>query len=292
MMKAKRLTALLCVLVLAFTLSVTALADAVIESFWDLAYDVDYYVYIVSGNGKGLTTHSGPGSNYDDYDQVIPDGTRVHISKECVSDYGNKWGYVDSTDDQQDYWGWIYLTDTSPTPVETWEVDYIAYILTDDGTGLNVRMGPDVHYDKIDSLVPDGTKLHVLKEGRLGDGKTWGYVEYDGGKHGWLSLTFVTTTPPPVPSLTPVRPSSAPAVADVTPPASSAPTTHPQTPQPSAPEPQSQPDDPETQPPRVEPKRSSSGSSYGAIIMVILGISVLCLALAAVLLIVSIKKRK
>lgn len=286
MMKAKRLVALLCVLVLAFSLSVTALADAVFEPFWDLSYDVDYYVYIVSGNGKGLTTHSGPGSNYDDYDQVIPDGTRVHISKECVSDYGNKWGYVDSTVDQQDYWGWIYLTDTSPTPVETWEVDYIAYILTDDGTGLNVRMGPDVHYDKIDSLVPDGTRLHVLKEGRLGDGKTWGYVEYGDGKHGWLSLTFVTTTPPVIPSPIPkpvTYPSSAPAGVSVEPPASSAPVTPSQPPASDA---------RETQPPRVEPNRSSSGSSYSVMIMAILGISVLCLALAAVLLIVSIKKRK
>lgn len=266
-MKKKQLWAILCVLVLAFTLAGSALADAMVEPYWDLAYSVDYDVYIVSGNGKGLAPHSGPGSNYGTNGAAIPDGTRVHIVEECTSDYGNKWGLVN--DDL--YWGWIYLADTSPTPVETWEVDYIAYILTDDGTGLNIRMGPDVHYDKIDGLVPDGTRLHVMKEGRLGNGKVWGYVEYHNGKHGWLTLSYVTTEPPATPTPAPVLPATPVPTQE----AVIAPVV--ETPEASA------------LPPQQE---SHSDGAYTLMAVAVLVASVACLSVAAALVIFALSKKK
>lgn len=276
-MKRIRLSALLTALLLLLSLGSPAFADAVEEPFWDLAYDVNYDVYVKSSDGLGLNVRYGPGTNYElsywqDGMGPIPDGTKVHILKECTSDYGNKWGLISEEIGEYDYYGWIYLPETvKDRPIVSWSVDYMVYSNSADGLGLNLRKGPGSNYDLIGvSAIPDNTQLHVTQESDSEFGNRWGYVEYNGSQ-GWIYLPETSAQPLPSPEPTPEA-------AEPTP----APTPE-ATPEPS--------EEPAPAPSGVtEPGQSAS--VYTPLMLAMAGICVLCVALAAAVILLLLKRKK
>ena len=217
-MKLRKL--LLClVLVLAACGAVNALADAAVEDFWNYAYSVDRSVYINTSDGLGLFMRYGPGTEYSKVNsRTIPNGTTIHISQECTAANGWKWGYCSYTFPGQGYAssGWICLVETSSSapaaaPASTGTasaasqaraVDRILYIKTSDGLGLYMRTGPGTEYGKVNSrTIPNGTTIHISQECTAANGWKWGYCSYtfpgqSYADSGWICLVETTTQAP------------------------------------------------------------------------------------------------
>ena len=104
------------VLSLSVCSAVFALADAAVEEFWNYAYSVDKTIYVNASDGQGLFMRYGPGTEYDKVNsQTIPNGTAVHITRECAAENGWKWGWCDYTFPGNSYTdsGWICLLETT-----------------------------------------------------------------------------------------------------------------------------------------------------------------------------------
>ena len=117
MMLRKRLLCL--VFALAVCSTVTALADAAVEDFWNYAYGVDRTIYVNASDGLGLYMRNGPDTSYSKVNaRTIPNGTAVHITRECTAENGWKWGWCSyqfpgrSEADS----GWACLVETTTQP--------------------------------------------------------------------------------------------------------------------------------------------------------------------------------
>ena len=307
-MKAGKL--ILClVLVLTLCAGTFALADAAVEEFWNYAYTVDKTIYVNASDGLGLFMRYGPGTEYGKVNsRTIPNGTAVHISRECTAENGWKWGYCNYTFPGNSYEdsGWICLVETTmkapaatpaPAPATAERVvDRVLYIAASDGLGLYMRTGPGTDYSKVNSrTIPNGTALHITREVTASNGWTWGWCSYQfpgssAPASGWCCLGETTTQAPsaPVqqaaPVQQPVEPvqDSEPAVTEQAPP-EEAPAVEPKG---SAPE--------ETVEPQSEPQQQESQTrapaAYSSMALVLIGIIVGIVAAAAVLLIVTRRK--
>ncbi|MBQ1351372.1 MAG: hypothetical protein IIY71_01465 [Oscillospiraceae bacterium] len=125
-MKKRWMSGLFCLfLAVVSVLGRPALADAVIEEWWDYSYDVDRYVYVNASDNLGLFMREGPGTEYAKVNQqTIPMYTRIHISREYTAKNGWKWGYSSYKFPGETYAdaGWVCLVETTtydPTPTAT-----------------------------------------------------------------------------------------------------------------------------------------------------------------------------
>ena len=307
-MKAGKL--ILClVLVLTLCAGTFALADAAVEEFWNYAYTVDKTIYVNASDGLGLFMRYGPGTEYGKVNsRTIPNGTAVHISRECTAENGWKWGYCNYTFPGNSYEdsGWICLVETTmkapaakpaPAPATAERVvDRVLYIAASDGLGLYMRTGPGTDYSKVNSrTIPNGTALHITREVTAANGWTWGWCSYQfpgssAPASGWCCLVETTTQAPsaPVqqaaPVQQPVEPvqDSEPAVTEQAPP-EEAPAEEPEETAPEETvEPQSEPQEQESQ--------TRAPAAYSSMALVLIGIIVGIVAAAAVLLIVTRRK--
>lgn len=200
-------TAALILLLLALMAPLVSYGDAGVESFWDTAYDTDYYVEVSAGDG-GANLRDGAGADYAKcISDMMPNGTVLHITRVATADNGKKWGMTE----YKGISGWVALSQTKTTsapssggaaepesplsdsgPAATLAsaataVDYNVKVAAPDG-GVNFRCGPGKSYAKIiNSLIPNGTRLHISGEGKASNGKTWGLTEYN-GQLGWIFL--------------------------------------------------------------------------------------------------------
>ena len=88
--------------------------DAAVESYWDLAYQVNYDVYVAAPDG-GVNLRNGAGAEYSIMlSGLIPNGTKLHVTYAKASN-GKKWGQVVYQGQQ----GWIFLGQTSRKKSET-----------------------------------------------------------------------------------------------------------------------------------------------------------------------------
>ena len=77
-----------------------------------------------------------------------------------------------------------------------YDVDYYVVVDAPDG-GVNLRYGAGAEYSKVlDSMIPNGTVLHIDAEARANNGKYWGATEYDGWS-GFIFLGHTKKTAPP-----------------------------------------------------------------------------------------------
>ena len=121
-MKKTLKTCLMIALVIIMTaIPVISNADAVIEGYWDLAYDVDYDVVVTAPDG-GVNLRMGPGAEYDKaQENMIKNGTELHIMQETRAENGKLWGYT-CTDITS---GWVFLgqctktTEMNSAPADT-----------------------------------------------------------------------------------------------------------------------------------------------------------------------------
>ena len=307
-MKAGKL--ILClVLVLTLCAGTFALADAAVEEFWNYAYTVDKTIYVNASDGLGLFMRYGPGTEYGKVNsRTIPNGTAVHISRECTAENGWKWGYCNYTFPGNSYEdsGWICLVETTmkapaakpaPAPATAERVvDRVLYIAASDGLGLYMRTGPGTDYSKVNSrTIPNGTALHITREVTASNGWTWGWCSYQfpgssAPDSGWCCLVETTTQAPSAsvqqaaPVQQPVEPvqDSEPAVTEQAPP-EEAPAEEPEETAPEETvEPQSEPQEQESQ--------TRAPAAYSSMALVLIGIIVGIVAAAAVLLIVTRRK--
>ena len=116
-MKKRWMSGLFCLLLAVVSvLGPPALADAVIEDWWDYSYDVDRYVYVNASDNLGLFMREGPGTEYAKVNQqTIPMYTRIHISREYTAKNGWKWGYSSYKFPGETYVdaGWVCLVETA-----------------------------------------------------------------------------------------------------------------------------------------------------------------------------------
>ena len=74
-----------------------------------------------------------------------------------------------------------------------YDVDYYVEVSAPDG-GVNFRSGAGVEYGKIlNSMIPNGTELHIEMEARADNGKMWGQTQYQ-GHWGWVALSQTKKT--------------------------------------------------------------------------------------------------
>jgi len=116
-LKRKLRNCLMIMLVIILTaIPVISSADAIVEEFWELAYDVDYDVQVTAPDG-GVNLRWGAGAEYDKVrENMISNGVQLHIEKETRAENGKLWGYTHIGED----YGWVFLghcTKLSDLPV-------------------------------------------------------------------------------------------------------------------------------------------------------------------------------
>ena len=88
-----------------------ARADALIEDFWLTMYDVDYYVVVDAPDG-GVNLRYGAGTEYPiQLDEMIPNGTILHIDAEARANNGKYWGATE----YDGWYGFVFLGHTKKT---------------------------------------------------------------------------------------------------------------------------------------------------------------------------------
>lgn len=299
------------VLVLTMGAGTFALADAAAEEFWNYAYTVDKTIYVNTSDGLGLYMRFGPGTEYGKVNsRTIPNGTAVHITQECTAENGWKWGHCTYAFPGEGYedTGWICLVETTtkapaskPAPAQSTSernVDRVLYIAASDGLGLYMRTGPGTDYSKVNSrTIPNGTALHITREITAANGWTWGWCSYQfpgssAPDSGWCCLVETTTQAPTVssqpdaPARQPAAPvqEAEPVVTEQEPAEEAAPAEEPEESKPA-----------ETAETQAEPQAGESETRapavYSSMALVLIGIVVGIAAAAAVLLIVTRRKR-
>ena len=175
--------------------------DAAVEDFWNTAYSVNYDVSVSAPDG-GVNFRYGPGAEYEKIlDNVIPNGTVLHIQEAAKANNGKEWGYTE----YNGYYGWVFLGQTkkvnasqpannnTAAPSKPVPADYNVEVSAPDG-GVNIRSGPGASYEKLQgNLIPNGTVLHISETAKADNGKDWGYTTYNGLK-GWIFLGQTKTT--------------------------------------------------------------------------------------------------
>lgn len=113
-------------------------------SYWaeESAWEADYNVEVSAPDG-GVNLRWGPGADYDKLtENMIPNGTVLHVSREATASNGNNWGLI--TYEEQT--GWIALTQVSVTdqiPQEE-KKNQIVFEYSSDG---NTEYGTVTRYD-------------------------------------------------------------------------------------------------------------------------------------------------
>lgn len=194
--------------------------DAAVEDFWNTAYSVNYDVSVSAPDG-GVNFRYGPGAEYEKIlDNVIPNGTVLHIQEAAKANNGKEWGYTE----YDGYYGWVFLGQTkkvnasqpannnTAAPSKPVPADYNVEVSAPDG-GVNIRSGPGASYEKLQGkLIPNGTVLHISETAKADNGKDWGYTTYNGLK-GWVFLGQTKTTSA-APAASQTQPAQEPAAAD------------------------------------------------------------------------------
>ena len=185
--------------------------------------------------------------------------------------------------------------------VEDWwtysyPVDRYVYVNPADNLGLFMRYGPGTEYSKVNSrTIPMYEKIHVTQECTAENGWKWGYCDYqfpgdDGVSYGWVCLVE-TTSYDPAPKTAP--PTQTPVPEDTPEPTKTpAPTSAPEENTPAPAPAGSETPGGETAAPAETPSVSpqTGGGIYTSVGLVLIGVVVGALAVAAALLLLRKKK--
>ena len=174
----------------------------------DIEIETDYYVVVLADDG-GVNFREGPGTDYAKLrDEVIPNGTVLHIDRVTYGDYGISWGRTE----YEGKTGWIALTEVvdidepivdpsyPPGPGQHYDdlvfpdemVSYFAKVTAEDGTAF--RYGPGTEYDLVvEEMIPEGEILYAGGESPDSAGELWSFILYD-GQMGWVRKTDTEET--------------------------------------------------------------------------------------------------
>ena len=106
-------------------------------------WETDYHVEVFAPDG-GVNFRWGPGADYDKLtENMIPNGTVLHVSREATASNGNNWGLI--TYEEQT--GWIALTQVSVTEQIPQE-EKKNQIVFEYGSDGNTEYGTVTRYDE------------------------------------------------------------------------------------------------------------------------------------------------
>lgn len=198
-------------------------------------YKTDYYMIIESKAG-GIDIYAEPDLESAKLnDQLIPNGMALHIEGEVTDEKNSRtWGYTE----YRGMNGYVPLDDLKPAQSRQEAIDSELYLAGKDNVDYNadfdvevssadgtVRLyqGPGEKYGTVPGTeeLEDGTILHITQEARMADGSRWGVTSVD-GREGWVDLdrtdtpgaspsatatdkTEITSTPRPTATVTPTE---------------------------------------------------------------------------------------
>lgn len=147
--------------------------------------------YVTSANGLNVRLRSGPGKGYSILASYAP-GTPCTILTA-----GNNWSRIQIGS----YTGYMmsrYLTTRSidpvtPVPQPVPHDQYVVYVTSSNGKGVNLRSGPSKAFSSI-GFYSVGTEAMMLTRG-----STWSYIRV-GSRAGYMMTRFLTTQEPQPPA--------------------------------------------------------------------------------------------
>lgn len=178
-------------------------------------YKTDYYMIIESKAG-GIDIYAEPDLESAKLnDQLIPNGMALHIEGEVTDEKNSRtWGYTE----YRGMNGYVPLDDLKPAQSRQEAIDSELYLAGKDNVDYNadfdvevfspdgavkLYQGPGEKYGAVPETeeLEDGTVLHITQEAKMADGSRWGVTSVD-GHEGWIDLDQ-TDTPGASPSATP-----------------------------------------------------------------------------------------
>ena len=173
--------------------TITAWADA--GNTQSIDYPTDYYMIVESKEG-GINIYAEADlSSQKLNDQLIPNGTALHIEGEKQTDDKRIWGYTK----YHGMYGFVPTDDLKPvTRSQAVQSEYYLYGGKDADYDLTVAAkdgsvalyhGPGEKYDTVSGAdqIPNGQVLHITAEADAGEDGLWGKTDYE-GLEGWVNI--------------------------------------------------------------------------------------------------------
>ena len=137
---------------------VSVTSEAAFEAFWKgvSAWEIDYDVEVSAPDG-GVNFRWGPGVEFVKHQEdMIPNGTKLHVHMEATAQNGNNWGLVK----YGRQCGWIALTQVSVVANNDSEPEK--------GIVFERFMENDMEYAAVTSYDEEGNVLWIYKTGSYG----------------------------------------------------------------------------------------------------------------------------
>ena len=173
--------------------TITVWADA--GNTQSIDYPTDYYMIVESKEG-GIDIYAEPDlSSQKLNDQLIPNGTALHIEGEKQTEDKRIWGYTK----YHGMYGFVPTDDLKPvTRSQAVQSEYYLYGGKDADYDLTVAAkdgsvalyhGPGEKYDTVSGAdqIPNGQVLHITAEADTGEEGLWGKTDYE-GLEGWVNI--------------------------------------------------------------------------------------------------------
>lgn len=184
-------------LVLSLCMTIGVWADAGMPQNVD--YKTDYYMIVESSAG-GVDMYSEPRLDSSKLnDELIPNGTAIHVEGERKTDDGKLWAYGQ----YQGMYGFIPMDDLKPATLTEAiqseynlfngkDVEYDIDVNAKEGS-VSLYKGPGKKYGTVSGAtnIANGQKLAVTSEVDTGKGGVWGETTYN-GISGWVNITEAT----------------------------------------------------------------------------------------------------
>ena len=173
--------------------TITVWADA--GNTQSIDYPTDYYMIVESKEG-GIDIYAEPDlSSQKLNDQLIPNGTALHIEGEKQTEDKRIWGYTK----YHGMYGFVPTDDLKPvTRSQAVQSEYYLYGGKDADYDLTVAAkdgsvalyhGPGEKYDTVSGAdqIPNGQVLHITAEADTDEDGLWGKTDYE-GLEGWVNI--------------------------------------------------------------------------------------------------------
>ena len=164
-------------------------------------YKTDYYMIVESRDG-GVDIFSEPKLDSSKLnEELIPNGTAIHVEGEKKSDDGKLWAYAQ----YQGMHGFILMDDLKPATLSEAiqseyslyggkDADYDITVNAKDGS-VSLYKGPGKKYGTVTGAteIANGQQLSVSSEVDTGKDGVWGETNYN-GVSGWVNINTATGT--------------------------------------------------------------------------------------------------
>ena len=189
----KKLGILLAVLLTICT-SVGVFADA--GKTQQVDYKTDYYMIVESPDG-GVDMYSEADiSSTKLNDELIPNGTAIHVEGETKDDAGKIWVYAQLHNVfgflEENYLKPVTLAEAVASELRLYgsqDVNYDIIVNAEEDGSVSLRKGPGYKYGTVSGgcKIANGEKLHINTEVDTGKDGIWGKTEA-GGVSGWVNI--------------------------------------------------------------------------------------------------------